>query len=975
MKYFIFLTLLSIFLNSTIPEVKLNQKTYFNNTYHTFSVNYTKKTDKSFDLLLFYEITTNVEFIFTCHSKDSAESSTIENKNGYIRLNYKDIFEILFSPANEGDILEGNFKLISTELPFTLDINENISLTNLLNLEEPCPLIFTFENFTNEIYIKEIDVLDDNPLLISENGSEYREVKNKFLYLQKNTNYTFKLEFIKIISDIEYYSTSLLITDFDPNLIKIEDLSFGVKFFNNKEKYFIKINFNENNNLYIKRYGLDLNFYISYLENEVQYNNFPVNIQNLKFEEIQDTKIEKPENYNYMILLVESKGENISAIFAKEAFVVLNEEKEFDENNLIFILNYEKKSDKIEKLYIFYEKEIDGLMHIEFNSRIGYNSYSKKGTFNYSIIKSEEIIIYIDTEYHEKGKFKIVSSEYEFSIDADKEIFIPKNKEEDYNIQLQFNITNLDKNYYKLFSPSNNLEGSILYSINEGEPVSLKSPLFLLRKDELIKFKIETKNIDDIIHISNIDESNISDLSYNIYDFRFPINKIFKINYFDTPIFEIETKGRNNFYISYVTKEQYESLPNNLEELSFNQYNESTYEKPYNISYSILIVEILNPNTTLNISKLEFPIYELNFDSEKPFNLYKSNYQFEYTKIESNELLFLLYNISENGGNFNIAIDGPNEFKKTVAIDNMQKNGIYAFENGESGNYIIKFSSKNIFEGIFKLVKSPEQFIMNINENIRINTFEVNFKPNPIVIEFNIENKEYEVYKKFLIGENEDNLKLVQISNSTESNYKNLNLNLYAFQGNKNNYKIKINYKELGENRYKFEQFIMDNFTEYNLDDFKYGVQKYNNDKNIKFIKIYFKETAKIKVDTKNNPEIKIAYYNGNINMTTILNELNFEKLENYLKDKFILDNSYEKAILMIKLKEGETEIDFSDDKNEDKEEDHLLLILAIVIPVGIILLLIIIFLICRFYKKKNLEIKVNESYTKEEELMPKNEV
>ena len=76
--------------------------------------------------------------------------------------------------------------------------------------------------------------------------------------------------------------------------------------------------------------------------------------------------------------------------------------------------------------------------------------------------------------------------------------------------------------------------------------------------------------------------------------------------------------------------------------------------------------------------------------------------------------------------------------------------------------------------------------------------------------------------------------------------------------------------------------------------------------------------------------------------MTKIINDLSLFK---DFTDKIILGGSDKKAILMIELNPGETEIEF----NEYKEGgSRLTLILAIVIPIVIIILLIVIFLICR---------------------------
>ena len=62
-----------------------------------------------------------------------------------------------------------------------------------------------------------------------------------------------------------------------------------------------------------------------------------------------------------------------------------------------------------------------------------------------------------------KGKFKNVSSEYEFSIDDKEELYITKNDFKDYHSEILFSFINIDKNYLKLFSSKGELKDIISY--------------------------------------------------------------------------------------------------------------------------------------------------------------------------------------------------------------------------------------------------------------------------------------------------------------------------------------------------------------------------------------------------------------------------------------------------------------------------------------------------------------------------------
>ena len=484
----------------------------------------------------------------------------------------------------------------------------------------------------------------------------------------------------------------------------------------------------------------------------------------------------------------------------------------------------------------------------------------------------------------------------------------------------------------------------------------MKKGIFLYEKGDSIIIKLDIKKItsNDYIHISNLDENNILDLEYNSYKFPNPINKIFKINYLSTPYFKIEGDDSNRYYISYVDKTTYDTIDKCLGNLIFNKSNDNIYIKPINVYYGILIVEIINKmiNTTLALNELVPPIKELNFDSEQTFNSFYSKYQLEYEKKVDNEILIFMYKMNEYSNNFRINIIGPNDYAKTEMFDDTEKIGSYGFENGETGKYDISFKSTKSFEGTFKIVKASEPIKININEYIKLNAFNAAFHPKPIIIEFNSKGLSDNTYKEFLIGGNNNNLNLIQIS-SDDSKYKSLTLNYYAFEKEKE-YKIKIEYNDLGNNQYKFEQFIINTF-KFELEDFQYGSKKYQNNATTQFIKIDLTKFSKIVVKADNDPIFKIAYYNDDLDMAKILNDLVFEDLKNYT----ISDISYKKAVLAIQLKPVETIIDFSDgsgeddksDEDDDEDDDYSSTEDGYLAMIGLYILIGIIYGICQLIK------------------------
>lgn len=67
------------------------------------------------------------------------------------------------------------------------------------------------------------------------------------------------------------------------------------------------------------------------------------------------------------------------------------------------------------------------------------------------------------------------------------------------------------------------------------------------------------------------------------------------------------------------------------------------------------------------------------------------------------------------------------------------------------------------------------------------------------------------------------------------------------------------------------------------MEDFEFGLKKFVYSENITFIKVDFRITPKIEVlIKKNNPIIKISYYNDEVDIIEIINNFKFYVLEKY---------------------------------------------------------------------------------------------
>ena len=424
--------------------------------------------------------------------------------------------------------------------------------------------------------------------------------------------------------------------------------------------------------------------------------------------------------------------------FIEEIPIELNEEKVFNNINSYFKLSYLKKSDKErELLYIFYQKQNEKNINIVINSNTNYEANEKEGTIYFFIYESQEINILFDGLDNLEGNFKIVSSEYEFTIDANKNIYFPEILfgQKSCPSNPRFNITNIDKDYYlKYFYPidSVHFEYSISYSKNGGDFTEINSIFFTILKSDKITFILHCNSNNkgyyfDKINIINMDKKYISILNYGNFTLDSSPLRILLIDYYKTPYFQINEDKYNYYYISSLTEEQYNNFPLDIQNFGVKYTINITYQKPVNYYYGIIILEKKNDNSTIIISEKEKPIFQLNINSLSNIDSLYCFYTFNYKKSNNNKELFLfIYEIFEKGSSFKIKFTGQNNFNYTELIDNKERLGSVHFPFNESGTFNISFDSKEKLDGSFKIVTTEKEFDMDINKLIKLN--EIKFK-------------------------------------------------------------------------------------------------------------------------------------------------------------------------------------------------------------------------------------------------------
>ena len=379
MKYAILIVLLyfSLTLQTSFTPISLNQNITFDNENSLFEFNYTKNTSKFSLFFLYYEKTGNLKIVI-----DSVEADyyhydyVIENDKGYIYFPcFEDHLTYMITLSNDlsgtsskndiksSDEFSGNFKVLTSEFPIHFDFNEELKFDYLRLMSgikfEFCPLILVLENKSDKDLMKKFEHVneDEFDISMSENNKDYKEIKNEYLYFQKGKQYYIKIEFWEYVEDSKniYFIYPFSLIDFDINNVSMKEFSLG-PMLNEKYQYvYTKINLNKYDYFHFETFGDGPTIKYVLLNDESQFKSFPTNFQYMNFSIMDSRKFEKPENTNYMIFFIDYYDLDSCIYFGKPMPVELNQERQINETDFFFKLNYVKESNKNEILYIFYE--------------------------------------------------------------------------------------------------------------------------------------------------------------------------------------------------------------------------------------------------------------------------------------------------------------------------------------------------------------------------------------------------------------------------------------------------------------------------------------------------------------------------------------------------------------------------------------------------------------------------------------------
>ena len=225
--------------------------------------------------------TLNTSWVYFYPQKSYTTFSFIKN-GSYEIMNNR------YGSKNYGKSYHGKIRIVSTEFPFSLSLNDDISFYSMKikNDTEPCPIIVNLENNLNKDLMKSISIQEYNYnlrklefLFLSENDKEFRLVQNDLIYFKKGVKYKMKLVF-NLFGD-DCVMAFLDIKDYNSSLISIGDFSYGKKTYKNVETAFLKVPSFEN--ISIKRYPH--NYFGAYyaLCTKEDLNDFPYNIHYLDF--------------------------------------------------------------------------------------------------------------------------------------------------------------------------------------------------------------------------------------------------------------------------------------------------------------------------------------------------------------------------------------------------------------------------------------------------------------------------------------------------------------------------------------------------------------------------------------------------------------------------------------------------------------------------------------------------------------------
>ena len=168
---------------------------------------------------------------------------------------------------------------------------------------------------------------------------------------------------------------------------------------------------------------------------ESQYNDFPANINTIKFNKLDNTNIKKHANIFYSILIIYLNDEKTDLLFKQKEghfYIDFNSYYNIDKEHNSFLINYEKPSTNDELIIVSYDfnEKKSAKVYIEkknLEDEIVTINSKEKGTFYFNVkdngelmITFEEIITNNNNSEGLSGTFKLISTGKEFSKDIEQ---------------------------------------------------------------------------------------------------------------------------------------------------------------------------------------------------------------------------------------------------------------------------------------------------------------------------------------------------------------------------------------------------------------------------------------------------------------------------------------------------------------------------------------------------------------------------
>ena len=236
-----------------------------------------------------------------------------------------------------------------------MDITQDlIKFDEMIIQKEPSPLIFTLENIEKD-YIKKLNINSKDPskiISIKKNDNDNINILNNYYTFENNNKYIVQLNLIKN-QDI-YILKEINIQSIPEN--NIQNLEIGELIFTDKIDKFIKINDKEISSFEIINIIGEPHYFIAYI-NETQYNDFPRNINKIKFNELNDMIIKRHANYFYTILILSLNDDKTELLLNQKngpSYADFNSNYSINKENNSFFINYENHFNNDEIMIIDY---------------------------------------------------------------------------------------------------------------------------------------------------------------------------------------------------------------------------------------------------------------------------------------------------------------------------------------------------------------------------------------------------------------------------------------------------------------------------------------------------------------------------------------------------------------------------------------------------------------------------------------------